>query len=205
MRTLYESSTRLSLLASLVRGDSDEKSWPLFVEKYAEMLKAWSIRWGASDHESEEVTQETLLTIFQKLQLYRKQEGVFFRSWLKKVAYRCWLAVLKTRERNTRLEDSETLSTETLRRLARPEARDDLLLEFDRMATEEILTFARHIVQERVEPQTWQCFELCVLSHNGSSEVAAELAMSRTAVIKAVSRVRRMLREEVGRLDPPDN
>lgn len=204
MTAIHDSSTRHSLLASLVRGDSASKSWPIFVEKYGMILHAWSMRWGASEHEAEEVVQETLITIYRKLELYQKMEGVHFRAWLKKVAYRCWLAVLKTRGDADPLHPVEAPSAETLRRLARPEARADLLNEFDLLATEEILEFARQRVQARVEPSTWKCFELCGMANHASREVAARLDMTQAAVIKAVSRVRRMLREEIDTLDPPE-
>ena len=76
--------------------------------------------------------------------------------------------------------------------------------EFDLLATEEIVEFARQRVQARVEPPTWRCFELCGMANHVSREVAARLDMTQAAVIKAVSRVRRMLREEIDTLDPPE-
>ena len=201
-QTLPDSSTNLSLLASLVKGSSASESWPIFVEKYGYLLHQWCLRWGASEHDAEEVVQDTLLTIYQKLELYRKQEGVSFRAWLKKVAFRCWLGIIKSRKNMELSNLPISLSRETVRLLSQAEAREDLIAEFDRMATDEIIEFASRRVASRVEEKTWLCYELTYFHELSSQEIAHQLGMNPPAVLMAVSRIRQMLRQEIRQLDP---
>lgn len=202
MPALHDSSTHHSLLASLLHNESKEETWPIFVEQYGQLLHSWSLRWGASEHDAEEVVQETLLTIYQKLVLYRKQDGVYFRSWLKKIAYRCWLGVVKSNAVDGGTKASSGPECGWLQRLARAEARDDLLAEFDRMATEEILEMASRRVAARVEATTWRCYEMTYFEGLASRQVAELLGMNAPAVLMATSRVRQLLRREIVAIDP---
>ncbi len=202
MPSLRDSSTHHSLLASLMQETSREESWPIFVEKYGQLLHKWSLRWGANEHDAEEVVQETLLTIYQKLVLYRKQDGVYFRSWLKKIAYRCWLGIVRTNAIDNVTNARSTLENGWLHALARAEARDDLLAEFDRMATEEILEIASRRIAARVEASTWHCYQLTYFEGLSSKQVAELLGMNAPAVLMAISRVRQMLRKEILAIDP---
>lgn len=153
-------STDFSLLASLIRGRSASESWPLFVRKYDRLLYRWSVRWGAGSHEAEEVIQETLLTIHQKLDQYTVQPGSSFRAWLKTIACHCWLQILHQRtslKNNGRIKPDESQHPD---RIASAEARDDLVAPSERMDNREIIELAAQRVQQKVEPRSWLCFQM---------------------------------------------
>lgn len=200
--SLPGSSTDFSLLASLIRGRSASESWPLFVRKYGRLLYRWSVRWGAGSHEAEEVIQETLLAIHQKLDQYTVQPGSNFRAWLKTVAYHCWLQILQQRTLLRNSSATDYGQTGTADRVATAEARDDLVGLFERMANREIMDLAAQRVRQKVEPRSWLCFEMTYLEEMPGEEVAERLGISINAVYLTTSRLRRMIQEEVRRIDP---
>ncbi len=53
----------------------------------------------------------------------------------------------------------------------------------------------------RVEPQTWEAFQLTACENRPGEEVAALLGMNLAAVFKAKSRVLAFIRQEIKRLD----
>jgi RNA polymerase sigma factor (sigma-70 family) len=196
-----DSSTRLSLLASLIKGNSASESWPLFCEKYGRLLYRWAIRWGASPHDAEEIMQETMLLIYQKLGQYYSQPRSNFRSWLKTVAYRCWLQLIAARDEKCREGFSFRLDPEMLRLLCSPVASQDLFNEFDRLAISEILELASERVKSRVEVSSWACFEMMYVEKVSGPEIAEALGMQLSTVYSCISRVRHQLKEEIRRID----
>jgi RNA polymerase sigma-70 factor (ECF subfamily) len=58
------------------------------------------------------------------------------------------------------------------------------------------------IVQPDFEPKTWQAFSRFALEGLPAGQVAEELAMSESAVVKAKFRILKRLREEAGDLWP---
>lgn len=206
MAATLDSSTHLSLLASLMQGESASRSWDLFVDKYGRMMYRWSMRWGAGPEDAEEIVQETLILIYQKIGRFRLEGSGTFRTWLKKVAYRCWLQMLRGRRMSVATRQmSEADSRQSRQQMASAGARLDLLAEFDRLAYQEILELASYRTQQRVSANSWQCFQLTYIEHISGEEAARRLGMNHNAVFVAVCRVRKILREEIQRLDPDVN
>lgn len=197
-----DSATDFNLLESLIRGESGSRAWEHFVVKYRRILGRWCLRWGASRHELDDVFQETLIQVHQSLSGYEKQPGKHFRSWLKTLAYRCWLQLLqkKNADRGLFAEDFDRTSHDDYFSTA---ARDELIRHFDRIAEQEILEFACSRVRSGVEPQTWDCFRMTYFDQLPGEDVASSLGVSLNTVYLANSRCRRLLRQEIDRLDPP--
>lgn len=167
------------------------------------MIYRWSIRWGALPQDAEEVIQETLLTIHQKLYLYEVIPGSKFRSWLKTVAFHCWLQL---RQNPGFLNVSADPNMNSHRNpISTTQARDDLINEFQRIADQEILDFASQRVKSRVDEKAWNCFDLNYFHELPGPEVADRLGMSLNAVYLTTCRLRRMLREEIVKIDPPES
>ena len=68
-----------------MQGHAASESWPIFVEKYGRMMYRWSLRWGANPADAEEIVQETLVLIYQKIGSYKSYGNGTFRVWLKSV------------------------------------------------------------------------------------------------------------------------
>lgn len=197
---LADSSTNLSLLASLAAGRSVSDSWPIFVEKYGRLLVRWGQRWGARPEDCDEIIQETLILAFRNLHQYLRNPKSNFRSWLKTLAFRCWQKVRDDVQHMQGVE-LKKFDERTLRLLTTSEACNDLLRSFDAMARDEILELATQRVQSRVEPETWLCFELMHVAKLTGDEVATRLMKTRQAVFNNVYRVRRLLKNEILAID----
>jgi RNA polymerase sigma factor (sigma-70 family) len=199
-KRLADSSTNLSLLANLAAGRSASDSWPIFVEKYGRLLVRWGQRWGARPEDCDEIIQETLILAFRNLHQYQSNPKSNFRSWLKTLAFRCWQKVRDDMQRLQGL-DLKRFDAQTLRLLGSTEACKDLLVSFDAIARLEILNLATKRVQNRVNPETWLCFELMHVEKLTGKEVAERLMKSKEAVFKNVFQVRTMLKAEILAID----
>ena len=88
-----------------------------------------------------------------------------------------------------------------MERLAAVEAQDDLARRLGEALDEELLREAIARVRLRVEPRTWDAFHMLAIEGRSGAEVAERLQMKVATVFVARSKVQRMLREEVSRLD----
>jgi RNA polymerase sigma-70 factor (ECF subfamily) len=80
------------------------------------------------------------------------------------------------------------------------EARDDLQARLADAFDHEVLEEATARVRLRVEPRTWEAFHLTAVEGLSGADAATRVGMSVAAVFKAKSKVQKMLREEVQRL-----
>jgi RNA polymerase sigma-70 factor (ECF subfamily) len=80
-------------------------------------------------------------------------------------------------------------------------ARDELLARMEAEYDRELLEMAMQRIRRRVEPQTWQAFELLALQRLSGEEAAARLGMPVGSLFAARSKVQRMLREEIAQLE----
>src|SRR5689334_18750036 len=60
-------------------------AWGAFVDRYGPKIFLWCRKWGVQEADAENVTQEVLMKLFQKIQQYRPDRGGF-RGWLKTVS-----------------------------------------------------------------------------------------------------------------------
>ena len=119
-----------------------------------------------------------------------------FRSWLRAVALNAWRDSLDARR-----PDAASGETEMLERLHGLQARDDLMRRLEEQFDLELLEQAGRRVRGRVQPQTWQAYELTAVERLSGAQAAARLGMSVAAVFTAKASVLRMLREETRDLE----
>lgn len=196
-----ESSTRQSLLMR-VRDLSDSGAWREFVGCYAPRVFGWCRTFGLQAADAADATQLVLMKLVEHLQRfeYDPQQGRF-RGWLKTVSRHAAADVARQwRERGLGLLPAES----GLESLAADQLTPaDQLYEAIRQAwREELLRLAEESVSLRVQPATWQAWRLCCREGRPAPEAARELGIDVSDVYVAKSRVLRLLREEVRRLDP---
>ena len=151
-----DSRTRISLLDSLRRGETDQ-AWLIFIEKYSKMISSWCHRWGASVEDTEDIVQETLLVVFRKIAEFQYDPSLSFRAWLKTVSYHKWLqAVEHNRLVYPPVQDPSIVTTYKSRVNLAVEEFKQLL---DRIAEQEIFSLACTKVRSRVSERVWLCFE----------------------------------------------
>jgi RNA polymerase sigma-70 factor (ECF subfamily) len=190
-------STSATLLGRVTLGPSDKAAWERFVGVYGPKIRSWCLRWGLQEADCEDVTQDVLLRLAQKLSTFTYDPSRSFRGWLRTLTRNALADFAADRKRLGRGSGDH----QVLDLLESVPARDDLLHRLEEQFDSEILAEACSRARIRVEPQTWEAFRL--LAHEGLSgdDAAARLGMSVATVFKAKSRVMEFIREEVKRLD----
>ncbi len=194
------SSTSLSLLGRLNdAGDCD--AWSEFVDRYGPKIYQWCRASGGQHADAEDVTQSVLARFAARGVTYNPARGSF-RSWLKTVAKNAWRDSVKShRKRSQGSGGSQTLQWfENVPEDGLGEALKDA---FDR----EILDVAKVQVQQQVHPRDWQVFCCFVQEGLSGDEVAAKFTIAKATAYVYKSRVRKMLKEAISKLndDEPES
>jgi RNA polymerase sigma-70 factor (ECF subfamily) len=91
--------TSASLLHRLQNDVSDEAAWKTFVERYGPRIYSWCRQWQLQDPDAQDVTQEVLLELVEKLRRFRYDPSRSFRAWLKTLVHHAWQDFLDRRRR----------------------------------------------------------------------------------------------------------
>lgn len=191
--------TSTTLLDRVGLSPSDEAAWERFVGLYGPRIRGWCRRWGLQAADTEDVTQDVLLRLAQKLRTFQYDGSRSFRGWLRTLTQHALADYLAERKRQC----SGSGDDDVLDQLRGVQARDDLVERLKDQFDAEIVAMACTRARARVEPQTWEAFRLTAYENLSGDDVAARLGMSRATVFKAKSRVMGFLREEIKRLDDP--
>lgn len=190
-------TTRLSLLNQLRLDPSDQAGWDEFVERYGRHIYRWCRQWKLQDADAEDVTQNILVKLNQKLRAFAYDPSRSFRGWLKTVAHHAWRDFEDSR-RQVRPAASDSQVQSLILSL---EAREDLSMRLEEAFDLELLELAMVRVRLRVAPHTWEAFRLVALERLPVAEVAAKVCMQVAMVYVAKSKVQKMLQEEVAKLE----
>jgi RNA polymerase sigma factor (sigma-70 family) len=193
----YASDTRVTLVGRLIAAPNDPAAWSEFVEWYGRKIYVWCRAWGLQEVDAQDVTQEVFLNLSVRMHDFRYDPQGSFRAWLKKVTHNAWQDFLVSQQRPGRGSGRESV----MELLAAVEARDDLMRRLEEEFDQELLKEAAARVRLRVEPRTWDAFQLMAIDGLSAAEVAQRLEMKVATVFVARSRVQRMLREEIARLE----
>jgi RNA polymerase sigma-70 factor (ECF subfamily) len=190
-------TTRVTLLTQLRQDPSDQAGWEEFVERYGWHIYRWCRQWKLQDADAEDVTQDILVKLTQKLRAFAYDPSRSFRGWLKTVAHHAWRDFADSRRRAQRAvdagQDQELMLT--------LEARDDLAQKLEEAFDLELLEAAKVRVRLRVAPHTWEAFRLIAFEGLPVAEVAARVQLQVAMVYVAKSKVQKMLKEEIGKLE----
>lgn len=186
-------TTSLSLMAKLLASPVDQAAWEQWVRRYVDAIYGWCRRWGLQDADARNLTQEVLTRVFLHLHTYDRTKARF-RVWLRTVTRNQWNDLIKQQAK----EPPGSGDSQILELLHKEPALEDLVklleVEFD-------LDQAFAAVQKRVEPATWDAFRLKVMQGLTADEVARRTGKTMDMVYIAVSRVRKLLEEELHRSD----
>jgi RNA polymerase sigma factor (sigma-70 family) len=192
--------TSPTLLGRLGRVPADQAAWGEFAERYGRKIYGWCRHWNLQEADAEDVTQQVLLKLAQKMRTFSYDPSKSFRAWLKTVTHHAWRDFLDGQAR----PGAGSGDTRVLERLQTVQAGETLADELDEEFARDLLDEAMARVQLRVQPQTWQAFRLLAVEHLSGAEAAERLGMKVAAVFVARSRVQKMLQEEVRRLEGRD-
>jgi RNA polymerase sigma factor (sigma-70 family) len=192
-----ELQTSATLLARLRQAPADQAAWRHFMECYGRKIYAWCRQWNLQEADAEDVTQNVLIKLADKMKLFVYDPEKSFRAWLKTVTRNAWSDYWAGRKAVA------VGGSQALEMLATVEAREDLVRRLDGEFDRELLEEARARVRLRVTPRTWEAFELTAIQGQSGAEVAAALDMKVATVFVARSKVQKMLQEEIQKLEDP--
>jgi RNA polymerase sigma-70 factor (ECF subfamily) len=190
-------TTRVTLLSRLRQGPTNQAAWDEFVERYGRHIYRWCRHWKLQDADAEDVTQDILVKLAQKLRDFAYDPARSFRGWLKTIAHHAWRDFVDSR-RPVQAASGDSQVWELMQTL---EAREDLLQELEEAFDLELLEAAKVRVQMRVAPHTWEAFRLVALEGLPVAEVASRVQMQVAMVYVAKSKVQKMLQEEIQKLE----
>jgi len=188
--------TSLSLLERLTDRPTDP-DWQRLFDLYQPLLRSWALRAGLGDADADDLVQETLSVVVREVPRFQRGRAGAFRSWLR--------AILANRLRDFfRARHARPVATggsDFLEKLDQLEAPDSELSQlWDREHDRHVAAKVMKIVQNDIEPATWQAFRRQVFDGVPAAAVAAELGLSYNAVLLAKSRVLKRLRAELAGL-----
>lgn len=189
-------TTRATLLARLRHDPLNDGAWDEFVEHYGRHIYRWCRQWRLQDADAEDVTQEILLKLARKLREFTYNPESSFRGWLKTVAHHAWRDFADGRNRVRATGDDRIFEV-----LQSVEARDDLIQKLEEAFDFELLEAAKVQVRLRVAPHTWEAFQLMAIEGRPVAEVADKVQMQVAMVYVAKSKVKKMLQEEIQKLE----
>jgi RNA polymerase sigma-70 factor (ECF subfamily) len=190
-------TTRVTLLTQLRQNPSDQAGWDEFVERYGRHIYRWCRQWKLQDADAEDVTQNILVKLVQKIHAFAYDPARSFRGWLKTVAHHAW----RDFEDSRRHSHSATGDSQVLDLMLTLEAREDLTQRLEEAFDLELLEAAKLRVRLRVAPHTWEAFRLTAIEGLPVAEVAARVHLQTAMVYVAKSKVQKMLQEEIVKLE----
>jgi RNA polymerase sigma-70 factor (ECF subfamily) len=190
------SLTSTTLLLRLQHMPSDQAAWAEFVARYGRRIQGWCSQWGLQEADAQDVAQTVLLKLLRALETFRYDPQQSFRAWLKTVTHHAWQDWVRGRRQIA--AGGDRTADDPLESLA---ARDDLAAWIEGAYEQELLDEALVRVRPRVQPQTWEAFQLTTYEGLSGAEVANRLGMAITSVYKAKSNVQKMLEAEVHYLE----
>ncbi len=193
----HDSGTRVTLLGRLRRDPGDQKAWGEFVEQYGPRIYAWCRRWGLQEADAQDVTQNVLLRLAEKMKDFSYDPARSFRAWLKTLTQRAWSDFAEMRQR----AGLGSGDSHVLRLLGTVEAREDLMARLDEEFDRELLDQAIAQVRLRVAPQTWEAFRLTAIEGLSGAEAAERIPMQVAQVFVAKRRVQKLLQAQLEELE----
>jgi RNA polymerase sigma-70 factor (ECF subfamily) len=186
------------LLLRLSVSPSDAEAWDQFVQRYSGPIYNWCRRHQLQDADARDVTQNVFAILLQRLQQFDRSRGVRFRTWLHQVVENCvrdWCRVRSRRE--------EKGTATSWRALAGEEARHDLETRLDEVFDLELLELAESAVRLRVQPRSWQAYELFCKEHLSLKEASQRIGIPPGHVSKYAGRVQALVSKEIARHEQP--
>jgi RNA polymerase sigma factor (sigma-70 family) len=188
-----DSRTSITLLEKLRRAPKDAVAWERFVWRYRPMICGWCREWGLQGADAEDVAQNVLAKLTEKLEQFRYDPSRCFRAWLKTITQRAWSDEISERYRGS--------DSRIIQRLESLEARADLRRRFEETFDRELMEIAINRVRGRVSRTTWEAFRLTALEGLSGAEASGRLSASVASVFVSKHRVQKLLKEEIRKLE----
>ncbi len=193
MASLTDSQTSLTLMETLRRSPLDADAWDRFVRRYRPKIYGWCRAWGLQEADAEDVAQEVISKLTQKMADFRYDRSRSFRAWLKTITQHALSDLVASRAR--------AVGSRSMPILDNIEARADLERRIEEILNGELLDLAITKVRKRVASATWDAFRLTTFDGRSGAEASKELGMPIASVFVAKHRVQKLLKEEIDKIE----
>jgi RNA polymerase sigma-70 factor (ECF subfamily) len=195
--------TRQSLLARL-KDWQDQASWHAFFNRYWRLIYSVARRSGLSEDESQEVVQETIITVCKNIRSfeYNPDRGSF-RSWLLMLTRQRIIGRWRKKQAQP---EFDTVSKADLSHSPNVKESAAFPLEaiWDQEWNRHLITVASEHVKQQVAGKQFQIYDLYVLQNWPVQRVKGFLKVSTSQVYLAKHRVGRLMRKAIKRLSQPE-
>ncbi len=193
-----EYQTSPTLLGRLRCSPPDQDAWGQFEQRYGSLIQRWCQRWGMQASDADDVTQDVLLALSRQMKEFDYDPSGRFRSWLKTITHHTWCDFLEKRRRR---RDTGSGNSAVMDILNSQEVQDDFFKQWEEEWKRELLEEAMRAVEGRVQPHTWEAFQMLTRDRLAGAEVAKRLDMKVGAVWVAKSKVQKLIQQEIRRLE----
>jgi RNA polymerase sigma-70 factor (ECF subfamily) len=193
--------TSPSLLGRLRQDATDQAAWTEFVRRYGARIYLWCRKWKLQEADAQDVTQNVLVKLADKMRTFSYDPARSFRGYLKTLTNYALCDFLESRKAPGRGGGGSQVF-DVLQTL---EAREDLQEQLKGAFDHELLEEATERVRSRVAPHTWEAFRLTTVENMSGAAAAQKLNLKVATVFKAKSKVTQMLQDEMRQLEGPDS
>jgi RNA polymerase sigma factor (sigma-70 family) len=179
--------TSLTWLARLV-ASTDGLAWERLSEVYTPLLARWAARSGVPPVDRDDVVQEVLIVVVQRVAEFEHQRPGAFRSWLRSILANKLRGYFAKQRNATPGIDFDSLA----------DPHSVLGRQLDAEHNAFVVLRVMSLIEHDFEPRTWLAFRRVVLSGESTADVARDLNMSLNAVVLARGRVMKRMRQEIG-------
>lgn len=203
-------TTKKTLLQKLQ--EKDDISWSEFYSLYAPLVSAIGRRLGLSQEDCKDLMQEIMLALFNGKEIlhYDESRGKF-RTYFGQIICHKALKMIRESARSSSFlvsaPDTSTnpyLNPDMLSDLR--DGNDQFQKIFDEEYRKYLLSLALNELRSRIEPETYDIFEMVVLQERSPKDVAKYLGVSRAVIDVYCSRCRKRLQKIISdiRIDNPE-
>lgn len=191
--------TRRSLISRL-RNRQDDDSWRDFFQTYWKLIYSFAIRSGCTDAEAEDVVQETVIALANKMPEYRYDPATCsFKGWLLHITNYRVIDQLRKRRRGTLEPLPADEGSERILALGSPVG-SELELLWDREWEKNLMDAAMERVKRRINAEHYQIFHLLMVKRESPAKVADLLKVSKARLALVKHRVAKLVRKEIEQL-----
>jgi RNA polymerase sigma factor (sigma-70 family) len=195
--------TRESLLGRL-KNWKDDESWREFFGIYRKLIFSMAIKSGLSAQESEEVVQETIISVAKTIPDFEYDPNrCSFKSWLRHLAQKRIADCFRKRARVRTVgfpEPDETGKTAPIERV--PDANvANLDAVWEEQWQAELLNASIVRVKNQVSAEQYQIFDFYVLKKMPVDKVAEALGANTAQIYLAKHRITKLLKKEIASME----
>jgi RNA polymerase sigma-70 factor (ECF subfamily) len=169
-------------------------AWYRLNEIYGPMIQRWLRHNGLNPTDADDVAQNVLMVVSNKIPMFERRREGSFRNWLRQITVNCLRDYRRKHWRHASARGGDDI-IEMLNNLEDPTS--GLSRMWDAEHDSHVLKYAMREVQPDFTPQTWRAFYATTIDGMTPKEVAAELGITENAVSIAKSRVTSRVRKIV--------